>query len=213
MGNHHLAVVSLASLGAALGGCHLVTRGPACDVCELTAYLTGSFSSAAQAAADPDHYYDIRLRMVPIWEYRDNGPWLYVEQAAADSLDRPYRQRIYQLIPTPEGTIRSVVYELPGDPLLYAGAWIEPARLNAFEPEDLVRRQGCELVLRRKSDGSYVGGTIGKECASRLRGAKYATSEAVIRADEMITWDRGFSATDEQVWGALKGGYVFKKIP
>jgi hypothetical protein len=33
----------------------------------------------------------------------------------------------------------------------------------------------------------------------------------MIDRDKMITWDRGFDENSNQVWGATKGGYVFKK--
>ena len=53
---------------------------------QLAAWMTGTFSSASQAAADPAHFFDIRLIMVPIWEDLAQGDerWLYVEQAAID---------------------------------------------------------------------------------------------------------------------------------
>ena len=69
----------------------------------LAEWMSGSFSSAAQAADDPENYFDIRLEMVPIWSERSDGPWLYVEQAAASALDRPYRQRVYHLVETEDG--------------------------------------------------------------------------------------------------------------
>lgn len=183
------------------------------DLAVLTDWMTGSFSSAAQAEADPENYYDIRLQMVPIWTGRDDGPWLYVEQAAAGALERPYRQRVYHLIPHPDGTIESAVYVLPGDPLVYAGAWREPARFDEIGPSDLELRSGCSLYLARRADGSFAGSTRGTDCASNLRGATYATSEAVIKADSLVSWDRGFDASGAQVWGATAGGYVFQKVP
>jgi hypothetical protein len=52
----------------------------------VAAWMTGSFSSAAQAAADPD-FRDIRLHVAPIWPEAGGVRWLYVEQAAADRLE------------------------------------------------------------------------------------------------------------------------------
>ncbi len=206
-------LVSLAVLLS--GGCR--TPGPtaassaADDVRTLCAWMTGPFSSAAQAAADPEHYRDIRLHMVPIWPGRADGPWLYVEQAAATALDRPYRQRVYRLRARPDGAIESAVYTLPGDPRVWAGAWREPERFAALRPEELQPRTGCALVLRRQPDGSFRGSTVGTGCESTLQGARYATSEATIWPDRMVTWDRGFDAEGRQVWGAEKGGYEFRK--
>jgi hypothetical protein len=176
----------------------------------LVDWLTGSFSSAAQAQAD-SAYYDIRLEMVPIWAERASGHWLYVEQAAAGSLDRPYRQRVYQVMTECDGSLVSVVYALP-EPLRFAGAWREPARFDQLTPDSLLPRVGCSVVLWRDSSGVFSGGTVGTECASQLRGAQYATSEVVVAADRIESWDRGFAAPDEQVWGAEKGPYIFLRI-
>jgi hypothetical protein len=178
----------------------------------LVAWMSGSFSSAAQAAAEPDNFRDIRLHMTPIWTDRRDGPWLYVEQAAATSLDRPYRQRVYQLRAHSAGVFESVVYELPGDPLLFAGAWQTPARFTTLDPATLILRDGCSLALRRRSDGAFVGSTSGTSCHSTLRGASYAVSEATITADGLVTWDRGYAADGRQVWGAETGGYEFRRV-
>ncbi len=178
----------------------------------LAAWMTGSFSSAAQAAADPENYRDIRLEMARIWRDRTDGPWLYVEQAAAESLDRPYRQRVYQLVARPDGAFESRVYTLPGDPRRFAGAGRDPAVLAGLSPEQLELRAGCTMILRRRADGAFAGGTEGRGCESTLRGAAYATSEAVITAGRLVTWDRGFDAAGVQVWGATAGGYVFERV-
>lgn len=183
----------------------------------LATRLVGSYSSSGQAAADPE-FRDIRLEMVRIWSDRDDGPWLYIEQAAAGSLEQPYRQRIYRLQassdPTrAEGTIESHVFELPGDPLLFAGAWRDPQRFAELRPIDLIARNGCTVYLEEASDGSWFGGTDGTNCASSLRGAAYATSEVDIVGDTMRTWDRGFDGDGKQVWGATKGPYEFVRLP
>ena len=100
--------------------------------------MCGSFSSQEQAAADPD-FSDIRLHMVRIWPERDDGYWLYVEQAAASSLDRPYRQRVYRLTRVDESTFESAVFELD-DPLQYAGEWKKSYALDGLTPKALKRR-------------------------------------------------------------------------
>lgn len=207
-----LALGILALTGCQTAGLHQNTGQPSHDLHTLTQWMTGSFSSAEQALTDPDNYFDIRLKMMPIWRERADGPWLYVEQAAAGKLDKPYRQRVYHLVAREDGAIESVVYTLPGEPLRFAGAWRNPARFDAFSPRDLERREGCKLVLRRQADGRFVGSTLGRKCASDLRGASYATSEAIITPTMLISWDRGFDAEGRQVWGVTEGGYMFKKV-
>lgn len=193
---------------------------------EAAALMTGSFSSARQAAEDPE-FFDIRLEMVRIWEGRSDVPsgvWLYVEQARADMLDKPYRQRIYHVVARDDGRIVSSVYEIGTPPTpagatpgasaasVWAGAWREPARFASLSPSDLVAREGCEVVLVRTEPGRFEGGTEGQNCLSTLRGATYATSAAIITASGLETWDRGYDAVGNQVWGAVKGGYRFERV-
>lgn len=195
--------------------CGLLVAGSAAhagDLEDLVTMMVGSFSSAEQAAADPDNYWDIRLEMAPIWTDRTDGVWLYVEQAAASSLDAPYRQRVYRVTEAGDNLFESAVYTLP-DPAAAVGAWRQENPLAHWTPDDLETRQGCSVFLARTEDGSFRGSTRQKECLSNLRGAAYATSEIVIQADRLSSWDRGFDAEDKQVWGAEKGGYVFLNAP
>lgn len=176
----------------------------------LTALMVGDFSSAEQAKMDPD-YRPITLHTRRIWAERTDGVWLYVEQALATAADKPYRQRVYHLTGDGGVSVRSDVYTLPGEALSFAGAWREPGKLWGVTPERLTPRDGCSITLRVLPDGTFQGGTSGTGCGSDLRGASYATSEAHIFGDRMVTWDRGFDAQAKQVWGAEKGGYIFVK--
>ena len=176
----------------------------------LAEWMQGSFSSAAQAEAD-SNYFDIRLEMVPIWTDRNDGPWYYVEQAAAGYLDRPYRQRVYHLTETETGML-SEIYALPGDPLAYAGDFADEAPLAALSPDSLVEREGCGVWMSRQEDGTFAGATEENSCVSTLRGASWATSKVEIFEDKLVSWDQGWDSLGNQVWGAENGGYVFLKV-
>jgi len=175
----------------------------------LVDYMTGSFSSEEQAEKDTN-YFNIELEMVPIWKDRQDGPWIYVEQAVADHKDKPYRQRVYQLRNRTDGKIESVVYTIP-DPLRFAGDYKKDFPLLRITPDSLTCKEGCEVVLYMTDNGYFDGGTIDKNCKSDLRGASYATSQVLIYKDKLISWDRGFDENGKQVWGATEGGYIFKK--
>lgn len=195
---------------AAAGMAVELVRDPTSDgVATLAEWLTGAFSSAAQAATD-EAFFDIRLHMAPIWSDRDDGPWLYVEQAVATAQDRPYRQRVYRLREIEPGLFESAVYTLP-DPDAAIGAWEAPGRLDGLSPADLEARTGCSILMRRLGD-AFVGSTLGTLCPSELRGARYATSEVRVTRDRLVSWDRGFDAAGTQVWGARTGGYVFDRM-
>lgn len=181
---------------------------PAAAVADL---LAGSYSSQRQSEVD-QAFFDVRLGMRRIWPERVGEHWLYVEQAMATALERPYRQRVYRIEATAEGGAISHVYTLPGDPLRYAGAHRDPARLAGLSPADLEERRGCAIHLRRREDGRYVGATRDRECPSELRGASYATSEVVLGAERLDSWDRGYDRDGKQVWGAVTGPYRFDRL-
>jgi CpeT protein len=186
---------------------------------ELTSWMTGTFSSAAQAKADPE-FRDIVLHMAPIWPERSTAKvrWLYVEQAVAQQPAKPYRQRVYKLSALEDGSLRSDVYTLPEPRLNFVGGAASPAMFTGVAEKDLTLRDGCSIALKRakveissKAPGPtpFTGGTSGTGCASDLQGAAYAVSEAIISPQGLLTWDRGFDASGKQVWGATKGGYNF----
>jgi CpeT protein len=179
------------------------------DVDVLVDYMVGSFSSKEQAEKDSS-YFNIELEMVQIWKDRMDGPWIYVEQAVAETKEKPYRQRVYQIKQRSDGKIESIVYSIP-DPLRFAGDYQKEYPLLRLTPDSLLLKEGCEVVLYRTDHGFFEGGTVDKNCPSDLRGASYATSEVMIDRDKMITWDRGFDEKGNQVWGAAEGGYIFKK--
>lgn len=198
---------------------------------QVAALLVGSFSSAAQAQRDPA-FRDIELHMAPIWPAPTTATtpaptptttpahrWIYVEQAMAQAPNRPYRQRVYRLSTIrstqADGTtllgVRSEVWELPGDPLRFAGAWRDPAPLADIGPESLALKDGCDVFLLPRPDGTWFGSTLGAACPSSLAGSTYATSIVEVTPMGLLTLDRGFDATHTQVWGSDKGPYDFRR--
>lgn len=180
------------------------------DLILLASYMQGTFTSEEQSKKDTT-YFNIVLRMKKIWKDRTDGIWFYVEQAVATSESKPYRQRVYRLLRTNEGAIESAVYTI-ADAMKYAGEWKNESPLETLEPADLTQRKNCSVFLTRNDDNTFSGSTRGKDCESDLRNAKYATSEVIISSEGMTSWDRGYDEKDKQVWGAVKGGYVFKKV-
>ena len=175
---------------------------------QLVELLHGNFSSEAQSKADTA-YFNISLVMVPIWTNRIDGQWMYVEQAMATKLDKPYRQRVYRLQHLGENTFTSDIYTIK-NALSYAGLQNDKTKLQKLSFDSLELKDGCTVTLTKDND-VYKGGTDGKSCPSDLRGAKYASTKITLKKGELVSWDQGFDANDKQVWGATKGGYIFIK--
>jgi CpeT protein len=175
---------------------------------QLAYTMAGSYTSAAQAQADSS-YFEIELEMVRIWPKRRDGAWFYVEQATAAGKEKPYRQRVYHLREVNDSTFISRILTIKGGANFF-GAYLDPVKLATISPDSLVALEGCDITLRLRGN-TYVGSTEEGRCPSTREGASYTTSEVVLSADRMVSWDRGWSATGEQVWGATKGGYIFIK--
>ena len=133
---------------------------------------------------------------------------LYVEQALAG--DEPYRQRIYVIEDGAQADVqaRSVMYELS-----YPTSWSgfcdgESTATGVVTPDYVSELVGCDVTV--EWDGErFSGGTVEGACLNDWGGATYATSEVMLAADRLESWDRGWDADGGYVWGATAGPYEF----
>lgn len=223
----HLEAIKRAALGAVLAtaaGCAPSSSPPRSGVAasparvaptaeepavkRLYRFLIGRYDSAAQAAADPE-YRVIHLTSCAVDSPEIGEYVLYVEQAAAEALGRPYRQRLYLIeAGATAGSVRSRVFELRA-PEAAVGTCGRGERAR-FGAADAIERAGCAVDLAWSGgERAFLGSTSGHECPSGLRGASYATSEVRLEAGRLVSWDRGYDAAGAQVWGATKGPYEF----
>ena len=79
----------------------------------LANWMQGAYTSEEQSKNDSD-YYSISLKMIRIWNDRTDGYWFYVEQAALETITKPYRQRISHLV-LEEGRIKNIIFSLPDE--------------------------------------------------------------------------------------------------
>jgi CpeT protein len=180
------------------------------DVVALYKLMQGSYSSQTQSEKD-SAYFDIRLQLVPCWTERAGEYWLYVEQAMSTTMDKPYRQRVYQLMLQNDTTIASIVYTIKGGDR-YIGDYKKVNPLQGLPVDSLEARTGCAVLLHRYGKKFYKGSTNKSDCESSLRGASYATSIVSVFRKKLVSWDQGFDKEGKQVWGAVKGGYQFLKL-
>lgn len=181
--------------------------GDSKELKELVTVMQGHYSSEKQAVADKD-YYNISLRMTPIWKTK--GHYLFVEQAIFDKQDKPYRVRIYKVSQRGDQFI-SEIYTLK-DEKKWIGKWATPEAYDQLTESDIELKQGCEVTLKHIGKNKFEGATGDKTCPSELRGASWANSKVTVTENEILSWDQGFDKDGKQVWGATKGGYEFIKI-
>jgi len=178
-------------------------------VAKLAEGLSGTFDSRKQSEEDPE-YYAISLVTCAVDAPELGDTVLYVEQAVADTPLEPYRQRLYAI--TAEDAVegapaaRSTIYSL-ADEGAAIGLCGESER-RTFAAADVTEREGCDVLMVWQGT-EFAGLTGVGTCKSTLRGADSATSEVRVDGTKITSWDRGYNAAGEQVWGATKGPYIF----
>lgn len=190
-----------------LFGCKSTQEKKATDLEYLVAIMQGTYSSEKQSIEDKE-YFNISLRMTPIWKKK--GHYLYVEQAMFEKQDSPYRVRIYKVSQRNNEFI-SEIYTLKNEKE-WIGKWKTPEAFDNLAESDIELKPGCEVILKKQPDGTFIGQTGEKTCPSELRGASYASSKVTVTPTQILSLDQGFDKDGKQVWGAIKGGYIFDKI-
>ena len=179
---------------------------------QLVEWMTGDFSSEAQADTSSDPYhYNVTLRMVRIWDNQpvEDGYWVYVEQAYAESQDNPYRQRIYRVFEESDGSLKDEIYTF-GNASQYVGSWETPEDFDELNETDLTLKPGCGLFFEWQGDHFY-GSTEGTDCTTTIPGVDYITSESEIYVDYLTSWDLGYDSNGNVVMGPYSP-YIFDKF-
>ncbi|MEO0412586.1 MAG: chromophore lyase CpcT/CpeT [Pseudomonadota bacterium] len=181
---------------------------------EFASIQGGSFTTAQQAATDP-RYAVVEAEVVRIWPSREDGLWMYQEQAILAAGDKiyenakaqPYFQRIFRLLKMGDGRLVRENYEL-SDPSVAIGAYKKPASLDELSPDDLVLG-GCANQIERVASGYWRAHIA--TCPNTYKGATHMASFSVYTPNSFANWDRGFDAAGSVVWGPASGGYIFKR--
>ncbi len=178
---------------------------------EVAERLMGVLDTAVQAASNPQV---ANVRMVTCQVSLADAPssegiWLYQEQAIATNLQAPYRQRFLHITPSPfSQTVRSLAYR-PTRPNAWVNFCDRPAANRKIIRKDLGAAV-CSVFLKRSGD-VYMGVTPAIGCPTTARGAVRTTNRVILGADRMETWDRGYNAQGQQVWGAEGESYQFRR--
>ena len=174
---------------------------------EFSAQLSGRFTSEAQSISNPS-YYAIQLHACPVDVPTLGSHVLYIEQALADNTGSPYRQRFYVLSDLGEDKVRSEIYTLE-NPESFIGLCTED-KIASFEASVATQKIGCHVELEWNGTG-FEGKTQEGTCPSDINGASYATSIVQTTPTQISSWDQGWDANGNQVWGAIEGAYLFDR--
>ncbi|KAA5805463.1 hypothetical protein F1654_05660 [Alkalicaulis satelles] len=201
-----------AACTAALAALGLSSAALASPAEELAGILIGEFTTAEQSLTEGWGYVESRL--VRVWPEREDGVWLYQENAwlgdnpgdADYSVrQRPYFQRLVQLVAIDDHTVIRTIYSMT-DPASVVGAVHAPERIEA----DQLGAPNCSGEVNRIAAGWWIADF--PNCPSNLRGAVRTRSQSIHTPDGFANWDLGLTAGGERAWGPTGGGYVFRRM-
>ncbi|KAG6754298.1 hypothetical protein POTOM_042323 [Populus tomentosa] len=233
-----LALKSLVLIGGVLLVKRLTKSTTRWDHAKIvTQSLTGEKFSKEQASRDPDNYFNIRyffycfvyffnhlvnvvMLTCPAAEMVDGSKVLYFEQVSFVYCTA-FMFRFYMVKPCPK--------ELKCDVEVGSYAIRDAEEYKNFcdrskdqrpLPEEVIGDIAEHLTtihLKRCDRGKrclYEGSTPPGGFPNSWNGATYCTSElAILKNNEIHTWDRGYDDGGNQVWGVKEGPYEFKPAP
>lgn len=180
---------------------------PPANVTEVAEHLIGEMDTSAQAAQITE-IPNVRMTTCEVTVEGINGQFLYQEQALVRNLSEPYRQRFLRLTLVDNGkTVESHAYK-PQTPDTWIGLCQKPQGDRVVEGDRLTDAN-CSVYLVPWLD-LYIGHTQAGGCPADFRGAVTITNTVLLHDRGMNTWDRGFNAQGEQVWGAESRPYQFR---
>ena len=171
-------------------------------------HLEGIMSTTAQAENDPN-FVGVQMTTcrISITEPEPDSIYLYQEQALTASLNEPYRQRFLQITLGENNRIHSRTFK-PENTSELTGLCHQPERTLT---DIALGEQSCIISLRPAAIGGFVGSTPTEGCTANGRGATSITYFVVLHGRGMDTWDRGFDAAGNQVWGAQDTPYQYRR--
>lgn len=175
--------------------------------------LNGVFDSSSQAI-DDSSYLDVTVRhcavaVTDLPADKRSGRFLALRQSVSTEAN-PYRVRILRIFAgSTADSVRVSSYATTTDVNL-AELCFKPEAERTVSFKQLSEEK-CTTESQYR-DGQFVGGTTGDGCPSSRAGAVRMTSELTLSGQGMTTWDRGWNAAGQVVWGPETGPYRFERV-
>ena len=185
------------------------------EIDKLSEYIEGVWTNKDQAEECPSLWSNINVSYKRLPEELLKGPSFYVESAYNYMLDRPYKTGVVLLRAIDE-KIEMKNYRVIQPEEFWYGSYDDTLLKSICSDRLIEVPEFCSTVFTySKENDSFDGMTKpGKKCIIPRNDKKtYLDSRISLRKDMYSSWDIGRDIdTNEQVWGATTGAFVFKKI-
>ncbi|MBP0019951.1 MAG: chromophore lyase CpcT/CpeT [Cyanobacteria bacterium SBLK] len=173
---------------------------------EVVSHLVGIMETIPKTTDSPR----VRMTTCRVKMQGETSIFLYQEQALTYSLEHPYRQRFLNIL---SDRTETRIFSRSFKPLeleKWVGFCHRPIEERVIQRSDM-GVGFCSVFIVLVED-TYVGKTPEEGCPTHYRGATRMTNTIILHADGMDTWDRGFNAEGDRIWGAEDEPYRFRWV-
>ncbi|PSB04548.1 chromophore lyase CpcT/CpeT [Merismopedia glauca] len=178
------------------------------SVPEVVAHLVGVMDTSNQAQTNPK-ISSVRMTtcQVRVTDMQPSAVFLYQEQALSEKLSQPYRQRFLRISAVKNSKLVESAGFKPPKPESWVGLCNQPEAKRLVSSNDLGKTE-CSVFLQKEGN-NYVGETQPGGCPTNFKGAVKITNHITLHANGMETWDRGYDAQGNIIWGAKQEPYQY----
>lgn len=178
--------------------------------------IIGHFSNKGQVEANTTTEPWQEFIVMPIFQDRPNEFWVYLEFFSPELLESPIDQRVEQYVQVSRDSFRMEVYYLK-NPEKYINAW----KMEEFPAtdirEDLVRGDGCDLIIAHQEDkpGTYktvIPEEFTCEMLTSKGAARYVDLSFELSDDQYLMWFHFYSSKGKHLKKSAKNGLQFKRL-
>ncbi|MGH1335938.1 MAG: chromophore lyase CpcT/CpeT [Aureispira sp.] len=178
--------------------------------------IIGHFSNKEQVDAKKTTEPWQEFIVMPIFQDRPNEFWVYLEFFSPGLLDFPIDQRVEQYVQVSRDSFRMEVYYLK-NPEKYINAWKFSEFPETDIREDLVRGDGCDLIIAHQDDkpGTYKTVTPEEftcEMLTSQGAARYVDLSFELSDEQYLMWFHFYTRKGKHLKQSAKNGLEFKRI-
>ncbi|MEW7292354.1 chromophore lyase CpcT/CpeT [Aquimarina sp. 2304DJ70-9] len=175
---------------------------------DLVSLLAGEFSNEEQAKNDAG-FAHLNLTNIEIWKDKP-GYWLYSEVSDAKEKNYIYSQRILNYERLDSFIFKNTSYSIRNAKDYKIGQKDKHV-FNQLTLDSLEIREGCQVYFEKNTSTIYSGKTKKKSCSSTTGHIEYISSNFVVSSDKISIWNKGYNKKGKQIWGKIKGPYIYKR--
>lgn len=178
--------------------------------------LIGHFSNREQVEKGTTTEPVQEFIVMPIFQDRPGEFWVYLEFFSPDLVNAPLDQRIEQYVQISRDSFRMEVYYIK-NPKKYVNAWKMQEFPKTNIREDLVRGEGCDLIIAHQENKTGTFKTVPPkkftcEMLTAEGAARYVDLAFELDCERYLMWFHFYDENQEHLKKSAKDGLIFKRL-